>query len=78
MVPTLPGLGSLSPLVWLLTSEVSGLRRPGAGLPPALALRRSPRSPAGTQRCPLRGALHRGVRGLAEAERGHTGTAAEG
>lgn len=60
-----------------LTGEASGRRRAGAGLPPALALRRSPRSAAGAQRCPLRGALH-GVSGLAEAERGHRGTAAEG
>lgn len=61
-----------------LTGEASGRRRTWAGLPPALGLRRSPRSPAGAQRCTLRGALLGGVRGLAEAERGHTGTAAEG
>lgn len=68
---------SLSFFSFFCTGEASGRRRTGAGLPPALGLRRSPRSPAGAQRCTLRGALH-GVRGLAEAERGHTGTAAEG
>lgn len=75
-VPLL-GTGSLFPPALPLTGEASGRRRTGAGLPQALGLRHSPRSPAGVQRCTLRGALHGGVRGLAEAERGQTGTAAE-
>lgn len=68
---------SLSFFSFFCTGEASGRWRTAAGLPPALGLRLSPRSPAGAQRCALRGALH-GVRGLAEAERGHRGTAAEG
>lgn len=75
-----PKLGSLCPPARLLTGEDWGLRWTGVGLPIELGLRRSPRSPEeGVQRCMLlRGALHGGIRGLAEAERGHTGTAAEG
>lgn len=75
MAPSVLGAGCLSRPVRPLTVEASGRWRTWAGLPPALGLRRSPA--AGVQRCPLLGALHV-VRGLAEAERGHTGTAAEG
>lgn len=71
---------SLSFFSFFCTGEAWGLRWTGVGLPIELGLRRSPRSPEeGVQRCILlRGALHGGIRGLAEAERGHTGTAAEG
>lgn len=71
---------SLSFFSFFCAGEDWGLRRAGVGLPVELGLRRSPRSPEeGAQRCALpRGALHGGIRGLAEAERGHTGTAAEG
>lgn len=68
---------SLSFFSFFCTGAASSRRRANAGLPPALGLRRSARSPDGVQRCALRGALQ-GVSGLAEAERGHTGTAAEG
>lgn len=68
---------SLSFFSFFCTVVASSRRRANAGLPPAPGLRRSARSPDGVQRCALRGALQ-GVRGLAEAERGHTGTAAEG
>lgn len=68
---------SLSFFSFFCTGVASSRRRTSAGLPPAPGLRRSGRSPDGVQRCALRGALQ-GVRGLAEAERGHTGTAAEG
>lgn len=68
---------SLSFFSFFCTGVASSRRRANAGLPPAPDLRRSTRSPDGVQRCALRGALQ-GVSGLAEAERGHTGTAAEG
>lgn len=71
---------SLSFFSFFCTDEGWGLRWAGVWLPIELGLRRSPRSPEeGVQRCTLpRGVLHGGIRGLAEAERGHTGTAAEG
>lgn len=66
---------SLSFFSFFCPGEASVRLRARTGLPPALGLRRSARSPGGAQRCPLRGALEGGVRGLAEAERGHRGTA---